>query len=144
MLLDFLRYNQNLKGTKIGCREGDCGACTVLVGSVNSGTGELEYISITSCLTPLANIANKHVVTIEGINPIDIKSLTPVQEAFVNHGSTQCGFCTPGFIMSATGYFLSNNRKDELIDFLDGNICRCTGYKSIERACTELKKEYLF
>ena len=142
ILLDFLRYNQKLTGTKVSCREGDCGACTVLVGSINTLTNELEYKPITSCLTPLALIANKHVVTIEGINPVDRENLTPVQEAFVENGSTQCGFCTPGFVMSITGYFLNKTNKDTLLNHLDGNICRCTGYKSIERACAELTKKY--
>ena len=142
ILLDFLRYNQKLTGTKVSCREGDCGACTVLVGSINNPNNELEYKTITSCLTPLALIANKHVVTIEGINLVDREKLTPIQEVFVKNGSTQCGFCTPGFIMSITGYFLNNTNKDTLINHLDGNICRCTGYKSIERACDELTKKY--
>ena len=141
ILLDFIRYTQNLKGTKIGCREGDCGACTVLIGSINSKE-ELEYKSVTSCLTPLGNIANKHVVTIEGINDPKIEVLTPIQASFVENGATQCGFCTPGFIMSATGHFLKGNRMADsgLYDSLDGNICRCTGYKSIERACNSITK----
>ena len=141
-LLDFLRYNQNLMGTKIGCREGDCGTCTVLVGSIDTVKGELEYKNIVSCLTPIGSIMNKHIVTIEGINPTQRENLTPIQDYFIKNGSTQCGFCTPGFIVSATGYFLSNDTNDNLIDFLDGNICRCTGYKSIERACDELTSNY--
>jgi len=86
-LLDFIRYNQRLMGTKIGCREGDCGACTVLIGErVNL---RMEYKSVTSCLMALGNVSGKHVVTIEGINA---KALTPVQEAFATEGATQCGF----------------------------------------------------
>ena len=141
-LLDFLRYNQNLMGTKIGCREGDCGTCTVLVGSINDLQGKLEYKNIVSCLTPIGSIANKHIVTIEGINQAQREKLNPVQDYFIKNGATQCGFCTPGFILSATAYFLSNGTNDKLIDFLDGNICRCTGYKSIERACEELTSKY--
>ena len=140
ILLDFIRSYQKLKGTKIGCREGDCGACTVLVGSINPLTNKLDYKSITSCLTLLGHIQNKHVVTIEGINQKDISQLTPIQHSFVENGATQCGFCTPGFIVSATGYFLSGSKSEyeKLVHFLDGNICRCTGYKSIERACEKI------
>ena len=133
-VLDFIRYQKRLMGTKIGCREGDCGACTVLVGSLIDG--ELQYQSMTSCLMPLGNADGKHIVSVEGIN---MKSLSPVQEAMVECNGTQCGFCTPGFIMSLTGFVMepaSNNTS--AIAAVDGNICRCTGYKSIERAAAEI------
>jgi len=132
-VLDFVRYHQNLKGTKIGCREGDCGACTILVGELKDGG--VRYRSMTSCLMPLGNAAGKHIVTVEGINPED-GSLTPVQEAMVEASGTQCGFCTVGFVMSLTGYCLSSGEKtaEAAVSSIDGNICRCTGYKSIERA----------
>src|SRR5205809_1863749 len=132
-VLDFVRYHQNLKGTKIGCREGDCGACTVLVGEV--GGESVKYRSMTSCLMPLANAAGKHIVTIEGINPED-GSLTPVQQALVDESGTQCGFCTVGFVMSLTGFCVDDTPKtpEMAVSAVDGNICRCTGYKSIERA----------
>jgi xanthine dehydrogenase small subunit len=167
-VLDFVRYRQDLKGTKIGCREGDCGACTILVGEL---TGEnLRYRSMTSCLMPLANAAGKHIVTIEGINPED-GSLTPVQQAMVEESGTQCGFCTVGFVMSLTGFCLENaglnvssptvregaagpikptpaatgasfgKPVDAAISAIDGNICRCTGYKSIERAAERVCKQ---
>src|SRR4029078_7336125 len=80
-VLDFVRYRKDLKGTKIGCREGDCGACTILVGELVDDEG--KYRLMTSCLMPLANAAGKHVVTVEGINPVD-GSLTPVQQAMVD------------------------------------------------------------
>src|SRR6266478_352656 len=86
-VLDFVRYRQNLKGTKIGCREGDCGACTVLVGELVGDT--VKYRSMTSCLMPLANAAGKHIVTVEGINPPD-RGLTPVQQAMIDESGTQC------------------------------------------------------
>jgi xanthine dehydrogenase small subunit len=141
-VLDFARYRQNLKGTKIGCREGDCGACTVLVGELIDG--KVRYRSMTSCLMPLANAAGKHIVTVEGINPAD-GSLTPVQQALVDESGTQCGFCTVGFVMSLTGFCLdsvstphvskgSATPLESAVSAVDGNICRCTGYKSIERA----------
>jgi xanthine dehydrogenase small subunit len=140
-VLDLVRYHKNLKGTKIGCREGDCGACTVLVGELVGV--EMKYRTMTSCLMPLANAAGKHVVTIEGINPAN-GSLTPVQEAMVDESGTQCGFCTVGFVMSLTGFCIDNTEKtsEMAVSSIDGNICRCTGYKSIERAaasvCTPL------
>ena len=130
-LLDFIRYKQALTGTKIGCREGDCGACTVLVGAVEEGG--LSYQSMTSCLVPMINVAGKHIVTIEGLN---MKELTPVQQAMVEEGGTQCGFCTVGFVVSLSGYALEAKKPnyEDAISAMDGNICRCTGYKSIERA----------
>jgi xanthine dehydrogenase small subunit len=132
VLLDFIRYHQHLTGTKIGCREGDCGACTVLVGSLVNN--EVQYESMTSCLLPLGNAQGKHIVTIEGTNFPD--TLNPIQQAMADCGATQCGFCTPGFVMSLAGFCLSdvNSTKENAIAAIDGNICRCTGYKSIEKA----------
>lgn len=156
-VLDFVRYRQNLKGTKIGCREGDCGACTILVGELVDD--KVRYRSMTSCLMPLANAAGKHIVTIEGINPAD-GSLTPVQQALVDESGTQCGFCTVGFVMSLTGHCISSPSVsipsvsspqgskgstspavDAAISAIDGNICRCTGYKSIERAAETICRQ---
>ncbi len=130
-LLDFIRYEQQLTGTKIGCREGDCGACSILTGVVKNG--RVIYSGATSCLMPLGNARGKHIVTIEGIN---LSGLNMIQEAFVAQGATQCGFCTPGFIVSLAGYCLDQNEPayENAIEAVNGNICRCTGYKSIERA----------
>ena len=147
-VLDFVRYQKHLMGTKIGCREGDCGACTVLVGEL--ADDKVVYQSMTSCLLPLANAQHKHVVTIEGINNNDESTtqrdssflthhsslLTPVQKFMVEESGTQCGFCTVGFVMSMTGFSL--NTEGSAIAAIDGNICRCTGYKSIERAAKRL------
>lgn len=137
VLLDFIRYHQHMTGTKIGCREGDCGACTILVGEIVNG--DMQYESMTSCLVPLGNAHGKHIVTIEGINFAD--RFNPIQQAIVDEGATQCGFCTPGFVMSLAGYCLNNNIEatfyaspENAVAAIDGNICRCTGYKSIERA----------
>lgn len=136
-LLDFIRDYQHLKGTKIGCREGDCGACTVLVGTSN-GT-DINYKSITSCISPLGNANGKHIVTVEGINLP--KELNTVQQAMTNNYATQCGFCTPGFVVSMTGFALENNTTSSCNDAISGNICRCTGYKSIEKAGFEIEKK---
>jgi len=138
LLLDFIRYHKALTGTKIGCREGDCGACTVLIGEIIDH--ELRYRSVTSCLTALGNINGKHVVTVEGLNLAQAREeevkLNSVQQAMYNEGATQCGFCTPGFVVSLAGFCLSENEKnyENAIASIDGNICRCTGYKSIQRA----------
>ncbi len=136
-VLDFARYHKNLKGTKIGCREGDCGACTILVGE--SVEDSVKYRTQTSCLMPLANAGGKHIVTVEGINKQG-DELTEVQQAMVENSGTQCGFCTVGFVMSLTGFCLDETPKtiESSVSAIDGNICRCTGYKSIERAAASL------
>jgi xanthine dehydrogenase small subunit len=137
-VLNFLRKDLHLTGTKEGCREGDCGACTVLVGELNKNS--VSYKSMNSCLLPLASLHGKHLITVEGINQ---KELNPLQNAFVDEGATQCGFCTPGFLMSLTGCFLSNDvySAKEALNSLDGNICRCTGYASIKRAVETVTNE---
>lgn len=131
LLLDFIRYHKNLHGTKIGCREGDCGACTILVGELKNS--KLEYYSVTSCLMSIGNAQGKHIVTIEGIN---LDSLNIVQESMLLESGTQCGFCTPGFVMSLSGFCINKEMPilENAIKSINGNICRCTGYKSIERA----------
>ena len=139
-VLDFVRYRQDLKGTKIGCREGDCGACTVLVGELLDD--RVNYRSMTSCLMPMANAHGKHIVTVEGINKPD-GGLTKVQQAMVDESGTQCGFCTVGFVMSLTGFCIDDSTKtcEAAVSSVDGNICRCTGYKSIERAACAIASD---
>jgi xanthine dehydrogenase small subunit len=141
-LLDFVRYEQRLTGTKIGCREGDCGACTVLIGTLKNN--DIQYQSITSCISPLGNAHGKHIVTVEGTN---LKNkLTTQQEAMKANYATQCGFCTPGFVVSLTGFALSNTEKNysNALDAISGNICRCTGYKAIEKAAHQVCEQLHF
>ncbi len=143
--LDFVREHQHLRGTKTGCREGDCGACTVLLGELAADGQTVQYKPMTSCLLPLANVAGKHLVTIEGLNlsarPHD---LNRAQQAIVDCGGTQCGFCTVGFAVSLTGHCLAGEGPTDYaqtVASIDGNICRCTGYKSLERAAAQLTGE---
>ena len=124
-LVDVLREDLNLTGTKIGCQTGDCGACTVLI----------DGRSVTSCLTLAVEADGREIVTVEGLAPSG-EELTPLQEAFVEKGAVQCGYCTPGMIMSAK-YLLDKNpnpTEEEIRKGLSGNLCRCTGYYRIVEA----------
>jgi xanthine dehydrogenase small subunit len=137
-LLDFIRKAKHLVGTKEVCKEGDCGACSVLCGELVND--KIVYKTINSCIYPLGNCNNKHIVTIEGLNQTN---LNLQQKAFAENGASQCGFCTPGFIIATTGYLINNDEYnlDSAIKSLDGNICRCTGYGSIKRALTNIIDE---
>ncbi|MCP4176717.1 MAG: (2Fe-2S)-binding protein [bacterium] len=130
--IDFIREELKLKGTKEGCKEGECGACTVLVGELRE-SGNVEYKACASCLLPLGEINNKHLVTVEGVN---FEKLNTVQSAIIDNNASQCGFCTPGIVLALTGYCLSSDdfSYEDAINALDGNICRCTGYVSIKKA----------
>jgi xanthine dehydrogenase small subunit len=144
VLLDFIRREYRLTGTKEGCREGDCGACMVIIGTLEKS--KIIYKTVNSCLLPIAAAHGKHVVTVEGINPqtVNADDLSPIQAAVVEEGGTQCGFCTPGFVISITNYFL-NEKKPEIekaVFSLGGNICRCTGYAGIIRAVKKSIDEY--
>lgn len=143
VVLDFLRDHQRLTGTKPGCREGDCGACMILLGEWDGKT--MHYKPVNSCLLPLGDVAGMHVVTIEGLTEGFSKdTLNPVQQAIVDEGATQCGYCTPGIVVALTGFFLNTPQldKQEAIDAISGNICRCTGYMSIKRAAGLLCKKF--
>lgn len=135
VLLDYLRDNLKLKGTKEGCREGDCGSCMVLLGHIKDA--KLEYQSVNSCMFPLGQIEASHIVTIEGLNGNNINT---IQKLFIEENASQCGYCTPGFIISLTGFLLNAKSLDEneAIASLSGNICRCTGYMSIIRAVKKI------
>lgn len=136
-LADFIRYKHKLKGTKLGCREGDCGACTVLAGELIND--KIKYNSLTSCITPLKYAHGKHIVTIEGINNEDLNA---IQSHIHEHAATQCGFCTPGFVMSLTGFSINTKiaKYTDGIKSVAGNICRCTGYKSIEKTIFDINE----
>jgi len=138
-LVELIRGKQHLHGTKKGCMEGDCGACTVILGRLVDGKS--VYSTAASCLLPSGDIHKTHVVTIEGLSGTD---LTPIQKAFLDEGASQCGFCTPGFIISLTNFFLNSETLsyEDAVRAMDGNICRCTGYSSIKRAAQTLSKEF--
>ncbi|SFM01159.1 xanthine dehydrogenase small subunit [Shimia aestuarii] len=132
-LLDYLRIEQRLTGSKEGCAEGDCGACTVLVGRLRNGV--LHYETINACIRFLASLNGCHIVTIEHLSGPDGR-LHPVQEAMVEHHGSQCGFCTPGFVMSLYALWMENATPSaqEVETALQGNLCRCTGYEPIVQA----------
>ena len=144
VVLDFLRRDLRLTGTREGCREGDCGACLVLLGEPQDG--RVRYRPVNSCLLPLGDLEGRHLVTIEGLNPPSPQAptLNPIQRALVEQGAIQCGFCTPGFVLALTAFFLEAPHIEEAgaLDWLAGNICRCTGYASIRRAVGELIAGY--
>lgn len=130
MLLDFLRLDKHLRGSKEGCAEGDCGACTVLVGRLRDGA--LRYQAINACICFAASLDGAHVVTIEHLRQAD-GSLHPVQQAMVELHGSQCGFCTPGIVMSLYGLWMENPAPTvgDVEVALQGNLCRCTGYAPI-------------
>ena len=123
-LAQFLRDNLYLTGTKIGCGKGECGACTII----------MDGKSVTSCIIPVLRAEGAVIQTIEGVAKNG--KLHPLQEEFINQGAVQCGFCTPGMIMSAKALLDENPapEKEEIREALGGNICRCTGYVNIELA----------
>ncbi|MBQ7092061.1 MAG: (2Fe-2S)-binding protein [Clostridia bacterium] len=124
MLADFLREKMFLTGTKKGCGKGECGACTVL----------FNGNAVNSCMIPLGKADGANILTIEGLSQNG--ELHPIQQAFVDAGAVQCGFCTPGMIMSTKALLDSNKHpsRDEITEALGGNICRCTGYIKIIEA----------
>jgi len=139
-VLNWLRSLPGHRGVKEGCAEGDCGACTVVLTELNEND-ELEYTAITSCLMFLPMLHGKQIITVENLvrKNGELKILHPVQEKMVKYYGSQCGYCTPGIVMSIFGIFKNHNSPDEEIikDALSGNLCRCTGYQSIIKAAKE-------
>ncbi len=131
-VLDYLREQLHRTGTKEGCAEGDCGACVVLVGELNAGGTAVDYVPVNSCIQLLPTLDGKSVKTVESLKRAD-GSLHPVQEAMVSCHGSQCGFCTPGVVMSLAGLVqtVAAPTRGEINDALSGNLCRCTGYKPI-------------
>ncbi len=170
--LDFIRGELGLTGTKEGCREGDCGACAVLVGEAGAGCAPLSaaapsvrtapqatrYRAVPSCLLALGELDGKHLITIEGlaasaatnavandtIGAVAKDGLTPVMRAFLEENASQCGFCSPGFVIALTAWLAAPGKPDVAgaMTAVDGNLCRCTGYGSIRRAAERLAKEF--
>ena len=131
-LVDLLRDKLNLTGTKEGCGVGECGACTVI----------LNGVTINSCLVLAGQIDGCEIITIEGIAIGN--DLHPLQTNFLKHGAVQCGFCTPGMVLSAYALLEENPSatEEEIKDAIAGNLCRCTGYKQIIDAVKETAKDY--
>jgi aerobic-type carbon monoxide dehydrogenase small subunit (CoxS/CutS family) len=130
LLVEVLRDLIGLTGTKRGCSSSSCGACTIM----------LNGMSVKSCSVLALQANGAEVVTVEGLARGN--ELSPLQKAFLDHGSYQCGFCTPGMLMSATALLAENPKptKEQIKEGIDGNICRCTGYNSIIRAVTDVVK----
>ena len=170
--LDFIRGELGLTGTKEGCREGDCGACAVLVGEIAAGAAPpvrtapkaARYRAMPSCILALGELDGKHLITIEGLTAsakanaeanakadsagaVGIAAnggLTPVMRAFLEENASQCGFCSPGFVIALTAWLASPGRPDVAgaMTAVDGNLCRCTGYGAIRRAAERLAEEF--
>jgi carbon-monoxide dehydrogenase small subunit len=123
-LVEVLRDELELTGTKVACGEGECGACTVL----------LDGVPVNSCLVPALKAQGREVMTVEGLAPLG--ELHPLQKAFVEHGAVQCGYCTPGMLMSAKALLdhNANPTEEEVRLAISGNLCRCTGYAKIVEA----------
>lgn len=143
--LRYLREKRGLTGTKEGCASGDCGACTLLVGALEDG--ELTYSTLNSCITPMQSLAGKHIVSVEYLSKSG--ELHPAQQAMVASHGSQCGFCTPGFVLSLAGLYENKQSSEQAIDreavcdAISGNLCRCTGYRPIIEAGLSMTKEHM-
>ena len=163
MLAPFLRQSRGLTGTKIACAQGACGSCTVLLGRPVEGSPDFDYAPINSCILPVTNCDGCHVITVEGVNGAehagggaDETTLSPVQSALVNCHGAQCGFCTPGMVLTLTAWREQQGKANALHDgangahteadlredvtkALEGNLCRCTGYAPIVEAALHIE-----
>ncbi|MPY24077.1 xanthine dehydrogenase small subunit [Shewanella psychropiezotolerans] len=136
-VLQYLREKQFSTGTKEGCCSGDCGACTVVVAELENNQQDLNYKSINSCISFVGSLHGKQLITVEDLK--DGAKLHHVQQSIVDNHGSQCGFCTPGFVMSSFALHKTNNKpsRADVIEALAGNLCRCTGYRSIIDAAME-------
>ena len=132
-MIDVLRDQLNLRGTKEGCGVGECGACTVVI------DGE----AVTSCLVSAAQMNGRDIMTVEGLSETEIGSI--LQKCFIQYGAVQCGYCTPGMLMSAYALLLRNQdpTREEIREAIAGNLCRCTGYIPILNSIEKARDEYL-
>ncbi|WP_417760844.1 xanthine dehydrogenase small subunit [Shewanella sp.] len=135
MLLNYLRDSKGLRGTKEGCGSGDCGACTVVIADMDT-QGELRYRQINACITPIHALHGKQVITVEHLQ--QGSQLHPVQQIVVEQHGTQCGFCTPGFVMSLYALFKQKHKPANPVSYLSGNLCRCTGYGPLINAAKQV------
>ncbi|MBQ6425274.1 MAG: (2Fe-2S)-binding protein [Clostridia bacterium] len=132
-MIDVLRDQLNLRGTKEGCGVGECGACTVVI----------DGKAVTSCLVSAAQMDGRDIMTVEGLSETEIGSI--LQKCFIQYGAVQCGYCTPGMLMSAYALLLHNDNptREEIRDAIAGNLCRCTGYVQILDSIEKARDEYL-
>ena len=134
-VLHYLRDEKNLKGTKEGCASGDCGACTAVIAELVNN--KLEYKTINTCITFLYNLHGKQLITIESL---DKNNIHPVQKPMIKNDGSQCGFCTPGIVMSMYGMYKNKTKitHKNIEKNLAGNLCRCTGYRAIKSAAFDM------
>ncbi|WP_324767540.1 xanthine dehydrogenase small subunit [Pokkaliibacter plantistimulans] len=134
-ILNWLRTDLGLMGSKEGCATGDCGACTVVIGDIQKD-GQVRYQAVNGCITLANTLQGRHLLTVEGVGSKD--KLHPCQQVMVDHHGTQCGYCTPGFVMSLFAGHCNGLDAQAMSAALGGNLCRCTGYTTIRDAATEL------